>query len=169
MNKENKRSRPNPITSPLFTCKTKQCRNKYQGTTNQTRIDSNRVEVQCPTCQTYWVVCITCQCRFHPNNTYLANRHFDKEHSSNKASTQNLNNSIVEFTSTNESNDSIVDDTTNVIQQCLATSSLPPNSQKFFSTKLNHYLMQSNISWDNHLLNQQHHLIFQPSKSQHFI
>ena len=135
MNKENKRSRPNPITSPLFTCKTKQCRNKYQGTTNQTRIDYNRLEVQCPTCQTYWVVCITCQCRFHPNNTYLANRHFDKEHSSNKASTQTLNNSTVDFTSTNESNDSIVDDTTNVIQQCLATSSLPPNSQKFFCNK----------------------------------
>ena len=121
MDKSNKRFRPNPVASSLFSCTNKQCPNRYVGSTNHLQVDSNRVDMKCLSCNSSWVVCVTCKRRFSSKRTIsYANKHFDEVHTSTVLTPCNVSNNSVH-------------DTNDIVEQCLSTSSLPPKSQEFFS------------------------------------
>ena len=131
----NKRSKPNPIASSFFSCNNKKCHNRFDGSTHHTQVDSNRINLKCIACNNSWVVCITYKRRFNSSRKlYLANKHFDEEHTLTapancivcNADTTNAN-----FSTFDASSNSI-QNTNNIVQQCLSTTSLPTKSQQFF-------------------------------------
>ena len=108
MDKGDKRSRPNPVASSLFSCNNKECRNRYGGPTNHSQVDSNRVDVKCLSCNNSWVVCITCRRRFNSSRKIsLANKHFDEVHTSTTRNVYNADVTAVDFSTIDASNNSI--------------------------------------------------------------
>ena len=135
MNETNKKARCTPIVSSLFSCRSEKCKKLPGGTTTHALEDENCVSVSCTFCYQAWVVCIACQRRFNANKMYLANKHFDEVHNSERKVTSNASVSTdidfsMEPTNTNE-----YPDINEIVDLCLSESSMELTSRNFFQKK----------------------------------